>query len=486
MNTSYRHIFKATSLFGGVQCLSILLSLVRTKIVAVLLGAEGVGLNSIYNHTKNLIYSTTNLGLDVSGVRGISSTYEKIQKTENDEDRKALSAELTESVAVLRSWVLLLALMGVLLCMLCAVPLSRFIFGDYGHIWDLIILSPAVGFSTIACGEMAVLKGFRELRSIAAVSVQNVIAGLLCTVPIYWRWGMRGVLPALLILCCVVMALTQIHSYRVIRPKFFFTRKKLEKGHEMLSVGINFVLCSIAGHLALLVIQAYLNNRASLETVGLYHAGYTLTMTYAGLVFSAMESDYFPRLSGVMEEKKARCDTLLKQQDIVVWIVSPLLAALIVFLPVLVPILFSSSFKAMVPMAQVTAVGLLFRAIYLPSAYLSLAAGDNKTFLLINIIGSADLLLVLVGYEFGGLLGIGAALTVQNFIDMLLVMVIARKKYEVEYGKRRLFDLFLYSMSLFVVYLVCHRLSGWMYWTGGLLLTFIVAMYSIIKLKRHF
>ena len=47
--SSYRHILKYTSLFGGVQGLNILIGLVRNKVIAILLGPLGVGLISIYN-----------------------------------------------------------------------------------------------------------------------------------------------------------------------------------------------------------------------------------------------------------------------------------------------------------------------------------------------------------------------------------------------------------------------------------------------------
>ena len=42
-NNLYRLITKAAALFGGVQVVSILCSVIRTKVVAVLLGSVGIG-----------------------------------------------------------------------------------------------------------------------------------------------------------------------------------------------------------------------------------------------------------------------------------------------------------------------------------------------------------------------------------------------------------------------------------------------------------
>lgn len=484
MNSAYKNILKATTLFGGVQGLNILLNLIRTKFVAILLGPEGVGLNSIYNETRELVHSTTNLGLDVSGVRGISAAFEQWQDSTDENQKDSLRAAIVLQVSVLRSWVVLLGLFGTLACILCAAPLSYFTFGDYDHTWGYILLSPAVAFSTVTCGEMAVLKGLRRLRSLATVSVLNVIAGLGVALPMYYIWGIDGVLPAILSLGFATMILTMWFSNRAESYRLVFAKQKLREGNKALSVGFNFVICSIIGHIALLSIQAYLNNFASLEMVGLYNSGYTLTMTYAGLVFAAMETDYFPRLSGVITCLKERSDTLLKQQDVIIILVTPLLAAMILALPLIVPLLLSSRFAAIIPMAQVTTIGLLFRAIYLPNAYLSLAAGDNKTFLFINTFGAVDILLVLVGYELYGLLGMGIALTVQNLLDMLLVMGISRWKYGVPFSSRRIMDIVTFTIMICSVYATCIYMEGWLYWTCGILLIVLCTAYSLLKFRK--
>ena len=56
---SYRHIFRSTSLFGGVQGLNVLIGIVRNKCVAVILGPSGMGLLSLYNATVKLMSDAT-------------------------------------------------------------------------------------------------------------------------------------------------------------------------------------------------------------------------------------------------------------------------------------------------------------------------------------------------------------------------------------------------------------------------------------------
>ena len=115
-------ILKATSLFGSVQGLNILINIVRTKLVALLLGPTGVGLNSIYNETRELIHSTTNLGLDISGIKNISQTFERLTATTDDAERNALQQQLANDVCLLRSWVAILALFGTVVTIMLARP----------------------------------------------------------------------------------------------------------------------------------------------------------------------------------------------------------------------------------------------------------------------------------------------------------------------------------------------------------------------------
>ena len=65
---SYRQIMKATSIFGGVQVINIIISIVRSKFVAVLLGPGGMGIYGLFISTTGLIEKITNLGLSTSAV----------------------------------------------------------------------------------------------------------------------------------------------------------------------------------------------------------------------------------------------------------------------------------------------------------------------------------------------------------------------------------------------------------------------------------
>lgn len=427
---SYKNIFKASSLFGGVQGLSILLNLVRTKLVAVLLGPAGIGLNSIYNETRELIHSTTNLGLDVSGIRGISKCYENWQNAENEEEKRQTYLQIEEEIRLLRSWVLILALFGTLVCMILAEPISYFTFNDFEHTWGFVFLSPVVGLSTMICGELAVLKAIRRIKMIATVSIVNVLLTLITSIPLYYFFGIEGVIPAFILLYITQFIAIISFSYRAQRPLFAFNRQYLAKGMPMLVLGISFALTGMINHGAQLSIRTYINNVGSIEAVGLFNAGYTMFMTLGSIAFASLDSYYFPKLSGVFSDLMQRRQTVIRQIKVTVSIIVPVALIVIAILGWLLPLLFSHEFDSVVPMAQIAIAGLLFRAIYLPMAYMPLSAGDSKTFLCLEFFSALILAIsVILGYHFYGLTGSGMGLLLSNFIDMIVSFVVAKVKY---------------------------------------------------------
>ena len=114
---SYMHILKYISLFGGVQVLNVLIGIVRNKFVAMLLGPQGVGLMSLFNSTIKLISDSTNFGISMSAVRNLSEDYDQ-----NDE------AKLTDDISVVRSWSMLVAMLGLVVCIVLSPLLSRYTF----------------------------------------------------------------------------------------------------------------------------------------------------------------------------------------------------------------------------------------------------------------------------------------------------------------------------------------------------------------------
>jgi O-antigen/teichoic acid export membrane protein len=471
---AYSHVLKYTGIFGGVQGLNILVGLVRNKLIAVILGPEGMGLASLFNSVVNFISQATNLGLSFSAVRHVSELFDR-----GDE------AEIAHFVKVVRAWSLLTALAGMLVCVVAGPLLSSYTFAWGDHTLHFMLLAPAVGLLAITGGETAILKGARRLRSLAVVQVYSVLTALVVSVPVYYLFGQAGIVPVIVLMALATMLLTIYYSLRLYPLQLRGARGVLGEGMGMVRLGVAFVVAGIMGSGAEMIVRSFLNVSGELDTVGLYNAAYMLTITYAGLVFSSMEVDFFPRLSAVGVDCHQLSLTVNRQIEVSLLIVSPMLAALIVLLPVLVPLLFSAKFVPMVPMAQVAVFSMYLKAVSLPISYTNLARGNSLGYLLIEAVYDIILvLLIVVGYRYLGLLGTGVALALSYLVDLFIVYLYTHRRY----GYRLSGAVVRYAtLQLLLgagVYAAVHVIDHWVGWLAAVLLVALSLAYSLFVLHQ--
>ena len=470
----YSHVLKFTGLFGGVQGLNVLIGLVRNKFVALLLGPGGMGLVSLFNTTVQLISQATHLGISFSAVRHISEYYD---------------ADNTEKVAhyvkVVRGWCLLTALVGMLVCVVLGPFLSSATFSWGDHTLHFVLLAPAIGMIAITGGETAILKGQRKLGALALVQIVAALASLVISIPIYYFFWQAGIVPVIVLMAFVTMCATLWFSLRLFPLQFGGTYGILGEGMEMVRLGVAYTLAAVIGTASEMLIRSYLNVVGDLDVLGLYNAGYMLTITYAGMVFSAMETDYYPRLSAVQHDIQATNETVNRQMEVSLLLVSPMLAALIIALPVVVPLLFSQEFLPVVGMAQVAALAMYMKVLTLPVAYITLARGYSLSYLFLETsYFVAFVILIFFGYRYWGLFGTGVAITLAHVFEFLLVNAYAYKKY----GYRSSATVYGYAIVQGALGLLAYILTlvadGYLYWAVGALIVMLSGLLSL-KALRH-
>ncbi|MBR1462606.1 MAG: oligosaccharide flippase family protein [Prevotella sp.] len=474
-DSSYRNILKYTSLFGSIQFFNILIALVRNKLVALILGPQGMGLNSLFNSTVQLLSSSSNMGLDTSAVRRLSEIYDD-----------GYEQQLRHRIMVIRSWTLITASAGMLLCLLLSSYLSRITFSWGNHTLHFALLSPAVAMLTITGSESAILKSLRQLSALAKISIINVILALLLTTPILYFYGQKGIVPSILIISFTQMVLTCRQSYRLSPLRLSFNKHVLSQGSDMLKLGISFVLAGVFAAGADFAIRSILNNLAELGVVGLYNAGFMMTTTYAGMVFSSMTTDFFPRLSAVNRDVKAS-NLLINRQIIVSLImIAPMLIAFVVGVPVIVPLLYSEQFMPVVPMIQITVLAMFLRAMKLPVGYLTLAKGMSRDYFLLEAYSAVVMVAAVIGgFLKWGLLGTGVGLLITGVIDFFVINIYARIRFGYRVSSIVIQLGFIQFLLLLATYMISLNTSGAAYWLTGIVMTLCSAAISLYYYNKR-
>ena len=473
-NDRYDHVLKYTGMFGGVQVLVTLIGLVRNKFMALLLGTAGVGFNALFVSMQNFASQCTNLGISFGAVPKLSEYYEEQQEE-----------QLEYHIQVIRLWSMIAAGLGFLFCVAVSPLMNDLSFTWGNHTLHYAMLGVSVAMLTLTGGETAVLKATRRLGALAKIQIYTAIISVLVSIPLYYYYGHSGVIPVIVSMAAVTMVATIRYSYRSYPLRLQWTGSVLKSGAGMIRLGVAFVLAAAVGSASEMFIRAFLNVEGGLGDVGLYNAGFMLTITYAGMVFSSMEQDYFPRLSAVSKDVEKTNETVNKQMEVSLLLLSPMLVVLLTALPVLVPLLFSNEFMPVVGMAQVAVLAMYFKVLNLPVAYITLARSKSLAYLLLETTYFVVLVVgVMAGFRMWGIWGTGLAVVIAHIAELVTVGGYAYWQFNYRCtwtiaryaGVQTAIGLVAYAVSVMV--------EGWGYWIAEAALTLVSTAYSVYILRQ--
>lgn len=412
-----RGVLKVMGLFSGMQIFNILCSIIKTKLVAMWLQAEGVGLFGMYNTTIETISTFTNMGLRQSSVRDIS-----INK--NDSSRLAFI------VAVVRRWSLVAGLLGAIVISALAPILAESIFGDWTHCWGFVALSASMMLNAMLMGEQSILQGTGRLKALAKGSFWGTLTGLAASVPMFYYMGEDSVVWSIIVYSVFVLGFTLLYRHKGDRRIALSWGETYREGKGFVRLGICMSIASFITNIAHLAFMTYLNRTVSTEEVGLFQAGYTLVIRYAGLIFAAVGMEFFPRLSA--NNHSAHRVNLFVSHEItlLLLVVTPMILLFLLCRNLIVDVLYTREFYAIIPFISWAIMCNIFKAVSYCMAFSIIAKGDGKYFIFTEGVDAVvGLTLNIVLYQCMGLTGIGVAYVLWFLIYCLIVGVVYFGRY---------------------------------------------------------
>lgn len=423
-----RTVYRAAGIFGGTQMAGMAGSLIRTKLVAIWLGQAGVGLFGLFTTIIELIGALSQLGLRTSAVRDISELRES-----------GTPAGLGRLIRVVRRWGWILGLLGAMLTVALSPVFAKATFGDASAVWPFMLLSVCVFLNSVTETEKTIMQGLMQFSPLARATLWGVFAGCLVSVPILYFWRLDSVAPVILVYSAVTFVAVILVRPRQVGSKGLLSiRDTYREGRAFVTLGIFMTVASVGEWLAGYLFMSYLNWRGGAAEMGLYQAGYTLAIRYSGILSAAVSVEYFPRIAGAVTRGKMRITTFMRHEmQILILMITAAGALLIGGASLVVWLLYNADFEASVPMLVLAEPGVVLNVAAWCATYVILAHGDGRLYMLCELASLAMMLLLCIGgYELDGLAGIGAALTLNYLLYMLIVAVAVRRRYGITFGRK--------------------------------------------------
>ena len=440
---SYAQILRSAALIGGSSVITVMVSIVRVKVMALLLGPAGVGLLGVFSSLQELAQSVAGLGVNSSGVRQVA------EAAATGEERR-----IARTAAVLRRTSVVLGLVGATVLIGFRAQLSEWTFQSPRFAGPIALLSLAVLLRVASDGQGAVIQGMRRIGDVARIAVFAAVAGTLAGLGFVYVLREDGVVPMLICIAAASLLFSWHYRRKIALPPVSLTRSEVRReAGALLTLGFAFMASAVLTTAAAYVIRALVTRSEGLEAAGLYQAAWSLGGLYVGFILQAMGTDFYPRLTAVAHDHP-QCNRLVNEQTQVGLLLGgPGVLATLTFAPLVIGIFYTGRFVEAVEPLRWVCLGMALRVAVWPMGYIVLAKNARSIFLATEI----------------------AATVVHVGLAWLLV-----RGYGVTGAAMAFFGLYLWHGC--IIYLVARRMTGFR-WSvanlqaGGLLVVSAVVVF---------
>src|SRR5882757_1952584 len=414
---TYGQIVKSSALVGGSSVLNIAIGIVRTKVMAVLLGPAGFGLFGLYGSITTLTQTLAGMGINSSGVRQIAEA----AGSDNSE-------RIAQIAVVLRRISILLGLLGAVLLVIFSRQVSLVTFGTTQRTASVCLLSLAVLFQLVSAGQGALIQGMRRIADLAKMNVISAFSGLIISIPVVYFFREKGIVPSLVGVAATMILTSWWFSRKICIQNLPMSVSQV--GHEaaaLLKLGTAFMVSGLMATGVAYVVRVILLQKVGFAATGIYQSAWVLGGLYVGFILQAMGADFYPRLSAVARDNK-QCNRLVNEQALVgLLLAGPGVIATLTFAPLVIALFYSAKFGAAVSVLRWVCLGATLQVVTWPMGFIILAKARQDFFLLSELVWA----FIAVGLAWScvasfGLNGAGIAFFLSYIVHAALVYPIVR------------------------------------------------------------
>lgn len=472
--SSYRTILRSSSIIGGAQVITISASLLKMKAAAVLLGPAGVGLVGLYMNLMQTASTVASLGVGNSGTRQIAAAHAQGDAMALGRTRRALFWGTAA-----------LALLGAALVWLCRGLMAEHVLGDTRLAGDVGWLALGVALTVAAGAQSALLTGTRHVGDLARISVGVGLLGTLLGVGAMWLWGSHAVIAMVLAGPALGLMLGHFYVARLGPPagESAPLPAMAKEWSGMVRLGVAFMLSGLVTLIGQLLVRAMVQRELGAEASGQFQAAWAIGMTYLGFVLGAMGTDFYPRLTAVINDKEAATRLVNEQTEVALLLCAPVLLLMLGLAPWVIQLLYAAEFEPAVEVLRWQLLGDVLKVISWPLGFVILAAGAGKTFLLTETLAIGVFVAgVWLGLTWLGVKATGVAFLAMYVAYLPIVWWLAKRRIGFSWTPAvRKQALVMIAAAL------CVELAArWADWAGagvGVLLAVLLGVWALIRLS---
>lgn len=327
---------RAFSALTGAAMVTMVTQIVRGKLLALMLAPSGIGV-------LNQLQTTTNLLTTVSGLGFFSGVIQRVAAAKADGDDAAISRQMSSATIFLVGVALLMTLAAVIWSPI----LSNLMFADGGARADFVVLT-ALGIPLTVAAQVyrALLSGLREVAALVRVRIVGDLLGLAVLAGLLIPLGLRGAVIAFVVTQAVTLSVNLWQIVRVLGVKIVSVRFRefdLVEVRANLGYGAVSLFAIVLATLSAIIPSRWIIEFFGAHDNGLYVTAMRVNAIYMGAIYATSHSYFFPTLAAAKDANDTSIETNGVLQLYMI-LLPPLMAGIIIFADIIIPILFSNEF----------------------------------------------------------------------------------------------------------------------------------------------
>jgi PST family polysaccharide transporter len=457
---------------GGASVVAMTTGLIRGKLVAIVLGPAGIGMLGVLNQLVSAMTQILGFGIGSSAVKFVHS---------------AESEDHLEREGVVYRFSIKLAIIGASIALIMAVPVCLLSFRDLDNLPAVIIVSIAVPFSIISLALGALLQGRGNVKAVAETQIWSTLAAFLMGVTLIWFGGIWGLI--LSIIVTSVCPLILMRKYFKLNLPVWHTALFAEKvPAPLINMGLALIATITISQLAAYFTRIIVVNELGIIHAGYYQAAFSIAGTIPSFVFSAMSTDFYPRVSAAKNENDA-LDITDRQIMAGIVLATPCFVGLVLFGQTLLSLFYTAEFQGALDLLRWMIWGVACRLVSWPLGYWLLArATPKQLFWLESIAAIIVMALTFLLVPWFGLMGAGIAFLAGAIIYGLMMIAFVYHKVGRSISPKGILFSGLAIVAMAMAQLVV--MGQYSLWIPALTLAVVTLMsglayYVTIKKERH-
>jgi antigen flippase len=332
-----RGLARASALVLSATAASLVIGLVRSKLVAELAGPSGV---AAFANLNLFLSSAAMLAGGVAGAGAVRALV--AARTSGDQQT---SQWLERYVFVAPS---IAGLAFALASLTLAGPLADLLLGDQSLAWLVVIVSLAIPLAVAANSYTVVLEASLKVAAMARAEVLTGLVSIPLIAGALIAWGLPGAAAAIGTAFGVRLVFLYLGGREALPRGRWRLGFRAPRGSvpAVIQLGAAAAIVGLAATLGALLVRAVIVGHAGLATAGLYQPAAQLTDTYVDVVLAALSVYLFPRLTqlATLGDDGAVRRELLAGLQISLAVLVPVILLAIGFSTLIVGLLFTPAF----------------------------------------------------------------------------------------------------------------------------------------------